>query len=191
MMLAAPFTFGVGIYAFYAMQPYLLELYGDEQAYSIAGLAAAIIAGAQIVGGMLAPQVRRLVRRRTSALLAGLLIEVALLALLGLTFWVAVGLLVLWGLAAAATLPIRMTYMNGLIPSEQRATVLSFDNLLGSSGGVVIQPVLGKAADTWSYATSYLVGAGLQLAAVPFVLLARRERPISDPVEFQPAQQGG
>ncbi|HEV2823637.1 MAG TPA: MFS transporter, partial [Actinomycetota bacterium] len=42
MMLAAPFTFGVGIYAFYAMQPYLLELYGDEQAYSIAGLAAAI-----------------------------------------------------------------------------------------------------------------------------------------------------
>ncbi|HZB59619.1 MAG TPA: MFS transporter, partial [Actinomycetota bacterium] len=52
MMLAAPFTFGVGIYAFYAMQPYLLELYGDEQAYSIAGLAAAIIAGAQIAGGM-------------------------------------------------------------------------------------------------------------------------------------------
>ncbi len=28
MMLAAPFTGGVGFYAFYAMQPYLLELYG-------------------------------------------------------------------------------------------------------------------------------------------------------------------
>jgi MFS family permease len=193
MMLAAPFTFGVGIYAFYAMQPYLLELYGDEQAYSIAGLAAAIIAGAQIAGGMLAPQVRRLVRRRTTALIAGLLVEVALLALLGLTtsFWVAVGLLVLWGLAAAATLPIRMAYMNGLIPSEQRATVLSFDNLLGSSGGVVIQPALGKVADAASYATSYLVGAGVTLAALPFMLLARRERPVSDPVEFEPAQQGG
>jgi MFS family permease len=193
MMLAAPFTFGVGIYAFYAMQPYLLELYGDEQAYSIAGLAAAIIAGAQIVGGMLAPRVRRLVRRRTTALIAGLLLEVALLALLGLTtaFWVAVGLLVLWGLAAAATLPIRMTYMNGLIPSEQRATVLSFDNLLGSSGGVVIQPALGKVADAASYATSYLVGAGITLAALPFMVLARRERPVSDPVEFEPARQGG
>jgi len=193
MMLAAPFTFGVGIFAFYAMQPYLLELYGNEQAYSIAGLAAAIIAGAQIAGGMLAPQVRRLVRRRTSALLAGLLIEVVLLALLGLatTFWVAVGLLVLWGLAAAATLPIRMAYMNGLIPSEQRATVLSFDNLLGSSGGVVIQPALGKVADASGYATSYLAGAAVQLAAVPFILLARRERPVSDPVEFEPVQQGG
>ena len=193
MMLAAPFTFGVGIYAFYAMQPYLLELYGDEQAYSIAGLAAAIIAGAQIAGGLLAPRIRRLVGRRTTALIAGLVVEVGLLALLGVTtaFWVAVGLLVLWGLAGAATLPIRMAYMNGLIPSEQRATVLSFDNLLGSSGGVVIQPALGKVADAASYATSYLVGAGITLAALPFMLLARRERPVSDPVEFEPAQQGG
>jgi MFS family permease len=193
MMLAAPFTFGVGIYAFYAIQPYLLELYGNEQAYSIAGLAAAIYAGAAIVGGMLAPRVRRLVGRRTTALIASLLIEVVLLTLLGLTtaFWVAVGLLVLWGLASSSTLPIRMAYMNGLIPSQQRATVLSFDNLLGSSGGVVIQPALGKVADAASYATSYLVGAGIALAALPFMLLARRERPVSDPVEFEPAQQGG
>jgi MFS family permease len=191
MMLAAPFTFGVGIYAFYAMQPYLLELYGDEQAYSIAGLAAAIIAGAQIAGGMAAPRVRLLFRNRTSALLAGLLLEIGLLALLGLTgtFWVAVGLLVLWGLAAAATLPIRQAYLNGLIPSEQRATVLSFDNLLGSSGGVVIQPALGKVADVWSYSTSYLVAAAFQVLAVPFTLLARRERASSDPVEVEPTQQ--
>ena len=191
MMLAAPFTFGVGIYAFYAMQPYLLELYGDEQDYSIAGLAAAIIAGAQIAGGMAAPRVRRLFRNRTSALLAGLLVEIALLALLGVTtgFWVAVGLLVLWGLAAAATFPIRQAYVNGLIPSEQRATVLSFDNLLGSSGGVVIQPALGKVADVSSYSTSYLVAAAVQLLAAPFMVLARRERASADPIEVEPAQQ--
>ena len=52
IMLAAPFTMGAGVYAFYAMQPYLLELYGDDTAYAIAGLAAAIVAGAQIVGGL-------------------------------------------------------------------------------------------------------------------------------------------
>jgi MFS family permease len=193
MMLAAPFSFGVGIYAFYAMQPYLLELYGDEQAYSIAGLAAAIVAGAQIIGGMAAPRLRLLFRRRTSAVLAGLVLEGGLLVLLGLTtaFWVAVGLLVLWGLTAAATLPIRQAYMNGLIPSEQRATVLSFDNLLGSSGGVVIQPALGKVADVWSYSTSYLVAAGVHLIGVPFVALARRERASADPVVAEPAQQRG
>ena len=52
LMLAAPFTGGVGIYGFYALQPYLLELYGDPGAYQIAGLVAAIVAGAQILGGL-------------------------------------------------------------------------------------------------------------------------------------------
>ena len=47
VMLTGPFTGGVTIFAFYAMQPYLLQLYGDERAYSVAGLAAAIVAGAQ------------------------------------------------------------------------------------------------------------------------------------------------
>jgi MFS family permease len=142
---------------------------------------------------MAAPRIRLLFRRRTSALLTGLLIEVGLLALLGMTttFWVAVGLLVLWGLSGAATLPIRQAYVNGLIPSEQRATVLSFDNLLGSSGGVVIQPVLGKVADASSYASSYLVAAAVQLLAAPFMALARQTRAASDPVEVEPAQQGG
>ena len=69
MMLAAPFTEGVGIYVFYALQPYLLQLFGDPRAYAIAGLAAAIVAGADIVGGWLAPLVRKLVHRRTTVLI--------------------------------------------------------------------------------------------------------------------------
>ena len=60
VMLANVFIDGVSIYAFYAMQPYLLELWGDSQAYSIAGLAAAIVAGAQILGGYAAPRIRAL-----------------------------------------------------------------------------------------------------------------------------------
>jgi hypothetical protein len=56
---------------------------------------------------------------------------------------------------------------------------------------VVIQPALGKVADVWSYSTSYLVAAGVHLMGVPFVVLARRGARVSDPVEFEPAQQGG
>ena len=52
LMVSSLFTGGVGIYAFYALQPYLLELYGDPTAYSVAGLVAAIVAGAQILGGI-------------------------------------------------------------------------------------------------------------------------------------------
>ena len=70
LMVEALFTGGVGFYAFYALQPYLLELYGDPEAYQIAGLVAAIVAGAQIVGGLAAPRIRRLFHRRTSALIA-------------------------------------------------------------------------------------------------------------------------
>ncbi|MGH7565274.1 MAG: MFS transporter [Gemmatimonadota bacterium] len=184
VMLAAPFTDGVIVYAFYAMQPYLLELYGDEQAYGIAGLAAAIVAGAQIAGGLLVPHIGRMFRLRTSVLLAGTLLSSGILATIGLVpaFWVVLVLLVLWGLMFAALMPMRQAYLNGLVASDQRATVLSFDSMLGSSGGVVFQPILGRAADAWSYPASYACSAAIQALALPFLWLARRERSSSDPI---------
>jgi hypothetical protein len=54
---------------------------------------------------------------------------------------------------------------------------------MGSAGGVVAQPFLGRVADVSGYATSYLVSAGIQVLALPFVLLARREKAASDPME--------
>jgi MFS family permease len=182
IMLAAPFTGGVTIYAFYAMQPYLLKLWGAEKAYGVAGLAAAIVAGAQIVGGLLVPHISRIFRRRTTVLLTCEVVSVAVLAIVGFVpnFWIAVTLLILWGLMFSATMPVRQTYLNGLIPTERRATVLSFDSLFGSSGGVVFQPLLGKAADVWSYPTSYILSAGIQALAVPFTWLARHEKAAPD-----------
>ena len=187
LMLAAPFTGGVGIYAFYAMQPYLLELYGDESAFAIAGLAAAIVAGAQIVGGLLVTRVRRLFERRTHILILTSVISVVVLAAIGLTnnFWVAIVLLVLWSLTFAMSMPVRQAYLNGIIPSEQRATVLSFDALMSSAGGVGIQPALGRAADVWSYSVSYVISSVVALAAVPFVVLARAEDAESDLIREQ------
>ncbi len=185
VMLAAPFTSGVGFYAFYAMQPFLLELYKNEKAYAVAGLAAAIVAGAQIVGGLLVPHLHKLFKRRTTILLVGVALNIGLLALIGITtnFWIAIGLLCAWGLVFAATLPVRQAYLNGLIPSKQRATVLSFDSVISSAGGVVIQPALGRAADVWSYSTSFLVGSAFQIIALPFTLLARQEKTPSDQIK--------
>lgn len=188
LMLASPFTVGVGFYAFYAAQPYLLELYGDETAYGIAGLAAALIAGAQIVGGLLVSRVRRLFSRRTHALILGGFLNVFLLVAIGLidSFIVALVLLAVWALIFAVEAPMRQAFINGLIPSEQRATVLSFDNLLGSAGGVVAQPALGRTADIYGYPASYVVSGVAQALAIPFVFLARRENASSDPIEDDP-----
>jgi MFS family permease len=194
LMLAAPFTGGVSFYAFYAMQPYLLELYGDPNAFCIAGLAAAIVAGAQIVGGLSVPIARRFFGLRTTVIFLAVALESLLLigiaivgfnqAELGLTaFYLAILLLILWALVAAIAGPIRQAFLNGIIPGEQRATVLSFGSLMGSLGGVVAQPALGRVADVSGYAASYFVSGVISALALPFVYLARREQAPSDPID--------
>jgi MFS family permease len=177
VMLTAPFVAGVSYYGFYALQPYLLELWGDSEAYALAGITAAILAGAQVVGGVLVPYFGRVFRSRTTLLFSATLLSALSITLMGLipSFWVVIALVVLWGLLFAAVTPVHQAYINTLILAKERATVLSFDSLLGSSGGVVTQPVLGRAADAWGYANSYLLGGALQALALPFAWLARRE----------------
>jgi MFS family permease len=183
MMLAGMASAAVPIYGFYAMQPYLLELYGRSD-YRIAGLSAALVAASGIVGALLIPWARRAFRRRTSAQLFGSVASAGALVIIGLSssFWTVLAVLAIWSLLFAAALPIRQAFLNELIPSEQRATVLSSDNLLGSLGGAMAQPALGRVADVWGYSTSYVAAAGIELLAWPFLLLARRERAPSDPI---------
>jgi MFS family permease len=183
LMLGAPFS-GVAMYAFYAMQPYLLELYGRKDSYSTAGLAAAIVAGTQIIGGYLVRYVGKVCMRRTTFLVFGAVLSATALAIIGLIprFGVALALFASWGIVFAAVSPVRQAFINGQIPSAQRATVLSTDNLLASAGGVVFQPPLGRIAEAWGYPASYVASALLELLALPFVLLARRERAPSDPI---------
>ena len=186
LMLAAPFTGGVAIYVFYALQPHLLDLYGDDTAYGVAGLVAAIVAGAQIAGGLLTPYIRRLFRRRTTALILAEVIGTVAILLIGLilNFWIVIVLIVVWALLFAAVTPIRQAFINGLIPSQQRATILSFDSLMSSTGGVVAQPVLGRAADVWGYPASYVLSSGISALALPFMVLARRQ---NSPVDAEVA----
>jgi MFS family permease len=185
LMLAALCAGGVDIFAFYALQPYLLELYGDSKAFGVAGLAAAIVAGTEMLAGLLLPGVRRWFSRRTHALILASSIGIACLALMGLTssFWAAITLLVVWGLTFSVSVPIRQAYLNGIISSQQRATVLSFDNLMGSAGGVAAQPALGRVSDVWGYPSAYVLSAGIQLLALPFLVRARLENASSDRIE--------
>ena len=175
-MLAGLFSGGVGIYVFYALQPYLLDLWGDQRAYGIAGLVAATSAGAQIVGGLLTERIRAAFQRRTSALLILQSMSVLMLVVMGLVgnFWLVVVAITISGLAESASQPIRQAYLNGMIPSQQRATILSFDSLIDNAGGIVAQPALGKSADVWGYPASYLLSAAGTALALPFLARARK-----------------
>ena len=73
--------------------------------------------------------------KRTTALILATVVSAGVLAALGLTdsllgrarcSWP------VWALVFAAEMPIRQAYLNDMIPSKQRATVLSFDSLMGS-----------------------------------------------------------
>jgi MFS family permease len=192
-MLSGFFIGGVGVYTFYALQPYLLELWGDPQAYGIAGLVAAIVAGAGIVGGLITPLVRKLFRRRTTVLILMTAISALLMAGVGLarSFWVVVVLIVLSSLADAAADPVRRAYLNGMIPSQQRATILSFDSLITSGGGIVAQPALGRVADVYSYRVSYLWSAVGSALALPFLLRARAANAPADVETEAPPEEAG
>ena len=181
LMLSTPFVMGVGIYGFYAAQPFLLELYGDSQAYAIAGITAALIALSQVAGGYLSPKIAALKFRKITILAAAISLSALALVILGFTtnFYVAVLLFAIWGIAASVAMPVRQAYINRLIPSKQRATVLSFDSLMGSAGGVVIQPALGKSADVWSYGTSYALSGLITAIAIPFILKSKITKPLS------------
>src|SRR5690606_37400253 len=143
----------------------------------IAGIAAALVAGAQMLGGLASPYIRKVFSTRTAALLFGGIVSTVLLALLGIVphFFVVLLIVALWGLLFSAVTPIRQAFLNQHIPSTHRATVLSFDALLSSSGGIVTQPVLGKAADIYGYPASYLISSVFQLVALPFLLKANKE----------------
>ncbi len=176
VMLGAVLSAGVGYYVAFTMKPYLLELAGDPRAYGLLGIAAAVSALAQTAGGLLALAVQRRFRWRTSVIITGVLVNGALLVGFGLAGAVpfAIALLGCYSLVSAAVLPSRQAYLNGLLPSGQRATVLSFDSLVASSGGVVMQPGLGRVADLWGYQPSFVLGGALQVLALPVLLLARR-----------------
>jgi MFS family permease len=115
-------------------------------------------------------------------LLVGTSVSAVVLAVVGLVprFWTVIALLAVWALMSAAMTPVRQAYLNGLIASRERATILSFDSLLASGGAVGIQPILGRAADVWGYPASYLCSSAIQVLAIPFFWRARSERAASD-----------
>lgn len=73
-------------------------------------------------------------------------------------------------LSFSMTQPIVVDYLNKRIPSNQRATILSFRNLLTSIGIVALQPGLGVIADHVSLTAVFWTSAVVVAVFVPPVL---------------------
>ena len=180
LMLASFVQMGFAMWAFYAAQPYLLALL-DTDAVWISGVVYAGVALSTIGGNQIVSVASRFCGRRTTLLLVAGGVQSVAAVVLGLTnsFWVAVPALLLVTGSLGVTSPVRSAYLHQVVPSEQRATVVSFDSMVSSAGGIGGQIGLGALGEARSVGSAFVVGGVATVAALP--LLARVRRLGGDP----------
>ena len=162
-------------WAFYASQPYFLELLGRDAVW-VVGLVTAGVSLATIAGNQLVDVFSRRCGRRTTMLISASAVSTVAAVVIGLTstFAVAVaGLLVVAG-AVGVMSPVRQSYLHHVTTSEHRATVVSFDAMVVSVGGAGGQIGLGAVADNRSFSAGYVVGGLFTALAVPVLFALRR-----------------
>jgi len=172
---------GFLMWGFYAWQPYVLELL-DRDAVWITGVLAAFVALATMAGNELVDYMTRFCGKRTTLLLWSSAVFALAVVGVGLadSFWPAVVLfLVAMGATGVAT-PVQQAYLHAVVPSSERATVVSFSSLVGSVGGIGGSLGLGYLSRAQSIAAGYVVGGLVSLLTLPPFLALRRRRETAD-----------
>ena len=181
LMVAGAIQNGFFFWAWYAWQPYFLELL-ERDAVWVAGVVAALLAVSMMIGNGIVEVVTRWCGLRTTLLLwtgtvfAGAMIGVGAVS----AFLPALLLLLAAGVAMGVQMPVRQAFFHEVVPTGQRATVVSFDSMVGGVGGVVGQGGLGALADRRSFSAGYVVGGAIALAAVPILVAVRRQADSAD-----------
>ncbi len=162
-------------WAFYAAQPYFLELL-ERDAVWIVGLVTAGVSVATIAGNQVVEVASRRCGRRSTLLILGAIATTVSGVAIGLVdgFAPAVGALLVVALAMGVMMPVRQAYLHQVVDSRYRATVISFDAMVASVGGAGGQVGLGALAERRSYGAGYVVGGALTALAIPALVLLRR-----------------
>ena len=175
LMIVSFIQFSVIAWAFYAWQPYFLELL-ERDAVWVAGVVAALISLSTIAGNMVVEFFTRFCGKRTTLLIWAASIEAVAMIGIGVvdSFWIAVALLLVVTTAMGAMMPVKQAYLHQVIPSDQRATVVSFDSMIGSAGGVGGQIGLGYLSRARDIASGYVTSGIALVLAPPVLFLLRR-----------------
>ncbi len=167
-------AWGFFSWAWYAWQPYFLELYGEDAVW-LSGLIASLFALAGIAGNALVGRLAKPGRRRTTILLGAAAATTASMVATGAirSFWITVPVFLLGAVAGGVLQPVRQTYLHHSIPTSERATLVSFDSLMGSLGSVGGQTGLGYLSQERSVPAGFVVGGLATILTIPIFALLR------------------
>ncbi len=191
LIMAAFIQSIVMAWGFYAWQPYFLELLGQNLTW-VAGVVAALISIATIIGNVIVERLTQYCGKRTTLLLWAAGIQTVAIVGVGLvdSFWTAVPLYLISMGAMGVWGPVRQAYMHQVTPSEQRATVISFDSLLSSTGSVLGQTSLGRLAQMQGIAAGYVTGGLTTVLVLPVIWLLRQRNETADLIIGTAGKQG-
>ena len=175
LMLASLVQMGFLSWAFYASQPYLLDLL-ESDAVWVVGVVAAGIALSTIVGNQIVSVAAWRCGRRTTLLLSAGVLQTGAAIVVGIapSFWVALPALLVFTAGLGVTSPVRQAYLHQLVPAERRATVVSFDSMVSGVGGVGAQVGLGALGEARSVGSAFVVGGLATAGALPLFAAVRR-----------------
>jgi len=179
-------SYGFFSWAWYAWQPYFLDLYRRDAIW-LSGVIAALFALAGIAGNVLVGRLARPGRRRTTIMLAAAAASTATMVATGVVreFWITVPIFLLGAVAGGVLSPVRQTYLHYSIPTSERATLVSFDSLVGSLGSVGGQTGLGFLSQERSVPVGFVVGGLATVLALP---IFGRLRALNEPADRITAQ---
>lgn len=180
LMLSGVVRGGFLAWAFYAAQPYLLGLLDDDKIW-VVGVITALMSLSTIAGNQVVAMLTRRCGRRSTIILGG--VAATSVGTLGTgladSFWLAVPSFLLVTASVGVIAPVRQAYVHHVAPSEHRATVISFDAMVGSVGGVGGQLGLGRLAGSAAdpidgFSQGYVASGIFSVLAWPLIWAVRR-----------------
>jgi MFS family permease len=192
LMVVSVFQSGFMMWGFYAWQPYFLELIGRDAVW-VSGVVSALIALATIAGNGVVEYAARFCGKRSTILFVSTIVLAIGAVGVGLadSFWPAVSLLLLAIAAMGVAAPVQQAYVHEVVPSAERATVVSFISMVGSAGGIAGPLGLGYLSRVQSVAAGYVAGGLSTLLALPPIVLLRRLGEPADSIDGERAGKRG
>jgi len=166
LLLSATFFVVPLIVYYFLLQPYAL---GIGMPLASLGVVVVGVQATSVIASWLAHRTEGRFELATIVGLGGVLIVAATVLLAALPTIPSIGLMLVVALVPALVGPLLLARINELIPSAQRATILSLSALLSELGTAAVVPLLMTAADLLDPPSA--IGVSAALFAIAFIPL--------------------